>query len=303
MDLVFNELSVQFDLPEDQKEAVLCLKKMHEILIKYRKAIKSPTANILSDQKFSEYSLVKDYSIDLKAIFRELPKDVRSMLTKAITSKPMLRDIPPFYSFVYNQQNEPEVKGFAYAYENDFYSISYNYSIWKEEEYELLRIADELEEKVKVKHFIESSTDELGDDSFYKSLRNSKELWDQIENVYPNLVFCGNTEQQICNTSLKDKRLRTAYRKLKVLNDGLEDNDIGSFEYKKLGITISGESESTLNLFSNERTFSIPKTDREEIFQLHIKSGDWRYHFFLDKEIKKCYIGYIGKHLRTAKYK
>lgn len=298
MDLVFNELSVQFDLPTTEQTVINCFEQMYRILVKYRQAFKHPSANILSNTKFSDCTLIQDYSIDLKTIFKQLPNDVQSLLIPAITSQPMLREIPPYYYHQYNEESL-EVKGFAYAYENNLYAISYNNLVWGNPNYTLLKIDEVIEENVQVNHFIENSIDALGEDTVYESLNSSEELWIRRKDIFPNLVFCKETEKQICSCSIKNKLLRTSYQKLKVLNDGIGGKPLNEFNYKNLGIAISGESESTLNKYSKERTFSIPETEREEIFELHIKSGDWRYHFYLDNETNMCYIGYIGVHLPT----
>ena len=46
------------------------------------------------------------------------------------------------------------------------------------------------------------------------------------------------------------------------------------------------------------RLFKLPN-GKTECFELHIKTGDLRFHFFPDNNSLKIYIGYIGTHLPT----
>src|SRR5690606_568945 len=77
----------------------------------------------------------------------------------------------------------------------------------------------------------------------------------------------------------------------------------GDFNYKdaieKTSLRISPESDSTIRKFGTQRKFSIPDQGKE-LFDLHIKTGDLRFHFYPDNLNRKVYIGYIGKHLRIS---
>lgn len=320
MDLVINELSFQYSLPNSEEEAMECLEALSRTLQTYRLQLGLNKLGILAEESFKQYLLLiknEGQVAEAHIYFEELFKRAKNktslrLLLSAFSSKPKLKKLPslsayklkkelPFYTYKEGEA-EPEIVGFAYAYEQALYAVSYNNSIWNKTEYNILKIEEEGEEvtetEVTVNHFLESSSVDA-----FKLLRTGRNLWDWREIIFPNLVFCGDTETQICDLSLKNKDIQIAYDKLKVLDEGLEGKRIEDFDYKSLGITISGESKSTKQQYGDLRTFAIPGTEREELFELHIKSGDWRYHFFLDKETNKCYIGYIGKKLRTKKYK
>jgi len=295
--LVLNELSLETaTLPAKDDDAVLYLKKLAASLISYRKQLKFPSAGILSIKKPGEYSFSTTGS-DLRTLWSKLPKDVQDILVAAITQHPLIESkIPPFYYF-----NGNDALGFAYAYERDLYSISYNNDIWDASGYELTKIMEEEETNVSVEHYtVNNGQQENIKDDFYKTLESSGELWERREDIFPNLVFCSGTQDQICGFSVNGKHLHTIYSKLMVLNKGLENANLNILNYNDLGIKISGESESTLNQYSKERTFSIPNTLREQVFEDHIKLPDIRIHFYLDRETQKCYIGYIGKHLKIS---
>ena len=61
----------------------------------------------------------------------------------------------------------------------------------------------------------------------------------------------------------------------------------------------SGESQSTLNMYSDERTFRCPDGEYR-IFEWHLKRGDTRIHFFDFPEPKRILVGYVGAHLRIS---
>lgn len=291
LNLVFNELSLSgFNLlPNTEQEAVDMLKKMLAQLIAYRKNHKALNASILSVQKFSSY-LFSNTGTSLQDIFKCLPEDIKNILLPAITQKPLLRDIPPYYSY-----QSVEVLGFAYAHENGQYAISYNSNFWTDDEYQLDQISDDSENLVTVKHLglTYSSI------NFYDTLTSSAELWERRAAIFPKFVFCGNTAKQIQSLSIRNKILRQIYEKLEKLHEAIIPlANVAALVYDELGMGISGESDSTLNQYSQQRTFVLPDTDgRQQIFELHIKMPDHRIHFFLDKTTNLCYIGYIGTHL------
>ncbi|CAA6830422.1 MAG: Unknown protein [uncultured Aureispira sp.] len=316
MDLVMNELSFQYNLPSSEEEAIECLEALGRTLQKYRLELGLNKLSILAEGSFKQcLLLIKNEGAEDEAhiYFQELFKKAKKtpalrLLLSAFSSKPKLKKLPflsiykpknelPFYTYKEGEA-EPEIVGFAYAYEHALYAVSYNNSVWDKTEYNILKIEETAEQEVTVNHFLESSSVDA-----FNLLRTGGNLWDWREVIFPNLVFCGKTETQICALSLKSKDIQIAYDKLKKLDEGLAGKRIEDFDYKSLGITISGESKSTKRDHGELRTFLIPKTERYELFELHIKSGDWRYHFFLDKETKKCYVGYIGKKLRTKKFK
>ena len=93
---------------------------------------------------------------------------------------------------------------------------------------------------------------------------------------------------------------------LKLFNDFCASWQIGNFDLKTLNaqtsLNASGESQQTMKKYGSHRRFKL--TDgRREIFELHIKTGDLRFHFFPDNNNKCVYMGYIGKHLPTIKFK
>jgi hypothetical protein len=74
--------------------------------------------------------------------------------------------------------------------------------------------------------------------------------------------------------------------------------DTDNFDIHSLA-NASGESQSTLNRYSEERTFECPD-GQYRLFQWHLKRGDTRIHFFDFPDKKRILVGYAGAHLRIA---
>ncbi len=74
------------------------------------------------------------------------------------------------------------------------------------------------------------------------------------------------------------------------------------FSLETYSLEESGESEATLNRYSQERTFRCPD-GKERLFERHIKLRfcNWRIHFF-PLQHGKVIVGYVGRHLPTDKY-
>lgn len=131
-----------------------------------------------------------------------------------------------------------------------------------------------------------------------------KIFWDRRELLFSNLIFCKEVEANIL--SIGGTYLEQIITKLKELNSYVRNHWLdGSFSYndanQKCAVNISPESKSTMDSakHKNMRMFGLPD-GRRECFELHIKTGDLRFHFF--PENKKVYIGYIGKHLETVTF-
>lgn len=139
-------------------------------------------------------------------------------------------------------------------------------------------------------------------------LRSGRTIFDEKETLFPGLIFCGKTPQQLCNWSAGHIILHQVKEILTVLNHFCEVWGNDSFPayhhdaLKVLGLNhaVSGESSTVLNKprLRAEREFWLP-CGRKEVFQNHAKlNNGFRLHFFPEPDSKKIYVGYIGPHLR-----
>jgi len=134
------------------------------------------------------------------------------------------------------------------------------------------------------------------------SLRNSRDLWERRKEFFPSLELCGIVEQQLKNIGIESSYFNQLYERLKALNLYAKNWTDGAFSEsdikKQYGLNVSTESRGTMDKYENERRFRLPDGHRE-IFKMHIKTGELRFHFFPDEKEHKIYVGYIGPHLRT----
>lgn len=128
-----------------------------------------------------------------------------------------------------------------------------------------------------------------------------RNMWSKKEKLFPNLIFCGDVENQLLLIG-DSSYFNQIIDRLVEFNKAVSQWKNGSFSYKKINanysLRISPESDKTMNKFGNERICKLPDGSTE-FFELHIKTGDLRFHFYADDQVRKVYIGYIGPHLNT----
>jgi hypothetical protein len=113
------------------------------------------------------------------------------------------------------------------------------------------------------------------------------------------LDFCTCVEAQLVNLGSADRRFKAALRGLHDLQNYCAGWVTGYFDIKAL-VRASGESQTTLQMYSGERTFLCPD-GVSRVFQWHLKRDDaTRIHFFDFPERRRILIGYIGPHLPIA---
>ena len=129
------------------------------------------------------------------------------------------------------------------------------------------------------------------------------ELWNSTEELFPRLEFCDSVGKQLQNIKRGQLELKWVREALSLLDSCCQNWTSGSFSSEGYSIEISGESQVTLNQYSQERTFRCPD-GQERLFEQHIKLRvcNWRIHFYPKEEPGKIIIGYIGRHLPTDKY-
>jgi hypothetical protein len=132
-----------------------------------------------------------------------------------------------------------------------------------------------------------------------------RNIWDRRRKLFPNIELCGEVKGQclrIGNSSLFNQMVEV----LKKFDNAVSKwkSESGVFSYTTINQTyslkISPESAQTINKYGDERRFKLPG-GKTELFELHIKTGELRFHFFPDNITRKVYIGYIGHHLPTIK--
>jgi hypothetical protein len=127
---------------------------------------------------------------------------------------------------------------------------------------------------------------------------NGVDLWNERLGLFPSIDFCASVEDQIKSLGGNGVRFKAVMRGLGELQHYCESWNTDNFDIHGL-TNASGESESTLNMYSDERTFRCPDGEYR-IFEWHLKRGDTRIHFFDFPEPKRILVGYVGAHLRIS---
>lgn len=130
----------------------------------------------------------------------------------------------------------------------------------------------------------------------------------QAEMLYPFVVLCGKSKQQLSKWSASETIFEQIKKSLFGLNAFCEKWQSGQFDYysadnlKESGLPfrVNGESETVRNnpALKRERMFWLP-SGILRFFEDHIKLAyGYRLHFYPDQTEKKIYVGYIGTHLK-----
>lgn len=135
-------------------------------------------------------------------------------------------------------------------------------------------------------------------------VKDGIELWNRKEELFPDLEFCESVRKQLENIRTGQLELQPVVKALFELQNCSKNWNSGAFNTQGYSIEISGESEPTLNQYSQQRIFRCPD-DEDRLFEQHVKLRvcNWRIHFLPKSPSKAIIVGYIGRHLPTVKYK
>jgi hypothetical protein len=139
-------------------------------------------------------------------------------------------------------------------------------------------------------------------------LASSRDLFKKRNELFPNLIFCGKTDEQLLNWSGSSSTLNQVIESLTTLNNFCEQFQAGEYvaysdeNLRQFGINhqVTGESETVHNTpeLRKQREFFLP-SGTKQMFEKHIKlSNGFRIHFFPNSAEKIIYVGYIGVHLK-----
>jgi len=141
--------------------------------------------------------------------------------------------------------------------------------------------ADIYEAREKLKNFIRTCAKvrELG----FQTLR----LHESIENPYQLQIAPNYKVSQWLKDSEVEDDLKDNFRDIIFYSPLINDEE-----------PIAKE-QNTLSEFKNSDCLM----EKKQLFEKHIKTGDLRFHFYPDEESNTIYVGYIGSHLSTVKFK
>lgn len=318
---VFNELSGPF---ATQLEAKTGLETFIQTCIKARElGLDTLRLPEIIGQNLYNLPIAPNYFISQWLQESEVKEDLKDRFKEIVTNSPLITEEEPLAKesgslseFRIKPENDTKLAeglGAAYLLGTLCLSLS-SHPIWKSEEITLEHwYLDEtgLENTkiISVKHA--SQPEHVAKHTTWfenqrrDSLQKSRELWNEREKFFPHLILCGEVEKQLTKLGIQSKYFDQIIDRLKRLNNYAREWTEGAYsdaKAKQYGLDVSGESSGTLNKYSRQRKFRLPRGERR-LFDKHIKTGDLRFHFYPNDETKEIYVGYIGKHLPTTKYK
>ncbi len=315
IDMVLNELSLQ-SLASD---ASIARQRMSDFIQTVRdvKAQASKQAILRTQYNFHTSLLSPNYSIQQwlndSEVDREEQRFIKTLITKAPFSQDVLntevQDLDnKIGSCEFFYQGEVAI-GFGVACILDIIPISLRSKPCWDCSYldlDLIRI-DEEDEKITIIHA--SCKEHLQDhiEWFKARLRrevfNGAMLWDKREDLFPNLQFCDSVKYQLQKLRTGDIMLNPVEKRLSDLQKYAASWLNGAFDSDKVACKATLESEATLNQYAQKRTFTCPD-GQNRVFSWHIRltPSAWRIHFY-PSQVGQIIIGYIGRHLPTAKFK
>ena len=319
---IFNELSIRpfadrYEAREKLKNFIRTCAKVRELgfqTLRLHESIENLyQLQISPNYKVSQWLKDSEVEDDLKDNFRDI-----------IFYSPLINDEEPIAKeqnslseFKIKVDDEIKIaKGLGVAYLLETLCVSFlSNELWDSDEinnikhWYLTEASNEITEIIAVKHA--SKPAHLAKHQAWfehkkrKSLQKSRDLWELRYEFFPHLVLCGEVEKQLTHLGIQSKFFAQIIEKLKRLNEYAKNWQNGSYsdtKAKQYGLDVSGESEGTLKKYGRQRKFRLPNK-KKSLFEKHIKTGDLRFHFYPDEESHTIYVGYIGSHLSTVKFK
>jgi hypothetical protein len=132
------------------------------------------------------------------------------------------------------------------------------------------------------------------------AVSDGKELWRFRGDFYPALDWCSGVEELMAG--LPPLALPSIVRGLFSLNAYCAIWRDGGFDPQGIRCVVSPDSETTLQKYDVERTFLCPDGQRRR-FGWHAKVSSWRIYFDPAPGPSRVLVGYVGKHLRTVRFR
>ena len=137
------------------------------------------------------------------------------------------------------------------------------------------------------------------------SISSGQDLWEKRQKLYPSLVFCENVKDQLFDDSEKYhivavmKKLDRFQEYFSCCSDTYNPDELG------MGARTESETVKSTPALSKFRKFRLPNGNEEHFFD-HVgfngKYSGGRIYFLPDNCNKRCFIGYIGRHLPTKNF-
>jgi hypothetical protein len=313
MDQIFNELSASCCYV-DTYSANAGMESLINISIELSRI--GFSTKLRTVESFHQLLLSPQYTIQSWVTDRKIGanRDLQRWLLTAATQAPYVENLlaeKQFDKLLEFKYKEDLCYGFGLAYLSGCGALSLNGDprfTQPEVEISLLEIDENCDEKNSITISSIYSAAQLKDiktalaKKKIGGIKNGDLLLQQMPKIFPNLKVGDKAEGQIQSLNGSEQYFSDILQHLEVLNRTMAEWNGGRFDPQ--GIEWSPESESTLNQFSEYRTFCC-KDNETRIFSSHskIRGANQRIHFYPITEQKLVHIGYVGKHLPTNKHR
>lgn len=274
--------------------------------------------NIFFQNDFITLSICKGYTVNDWLIDKSINANHRQFFRTLLGKSNKINkfDIDDEAKIIYGERTIDSI-GCAYAFsysENPVVISVLTNDFWCRDEIDILLMqlnddAEIVETEISINN-ISCKTDinileKEAIDSIYDNISSGQDFWERKETLFPNLIFCNSVKNQIYEDCERYHIVKVMDR-LKKMQDYFE-KEHELYDPKELGMDARTESDSVKNDndLKKERLFKMPSGEEKYFFD-HIgftgKYTGGRIYFLPDVKGKKCYIGYIGRHLKTKKY-
>lgn len=322
--LVFNELCLQRPRaanPEVNKHtAHSWMQQFGDVITRARRyGIKALRVN----EGFFNLELVPDYKIADWTRNREIDRELTQRIRSAATAYDELTDgrqtiEDKELSFDFRYQGE-RADGLGYAILLESIAVSLDTeSCWQTHEIEVeveelreveddLKIVSTTERSKHASHpdHLDNHRDWVQTERYATGIQNGINLLSKLNDWFPDLVFIAHVQEQIKGLNGGTPQLRQIVCRLFELNNYCQSWNSGGFDKTKLrNVSPEGKTVRADADLRNKRVFKLPD-GREEFFEWHLRltPDAWRLYFLPDAVNRRFYIGYVGPHLPTKKYK
>jgi hypothetical protein len=319
MECIFNELSAR---------PVATVTEAYDVMYRFVQAVSVVQQLGLRQVRIPEevghnlfsLPLAPDYAVGAWLNDERVDRDLKDRFRLIVANPPLLtaEEIDTLTLFeqsvfcLVEPAGTPEAKGFGAAYLSDklllslFTDMQWDTHQLRGWQWYLDNDGQEQTAEVNVRHFATIIHAEQHkpwiQQRQVEQLQRSIDVWEKRTDLFPNLVLCGDVKGQLRKAGMSSY-LTQIIDRLRTLDAFVANWESGVFNLDLLNaqtnLRVSGESDSTMRLHSGQRKFKLPD-GRRETFELHVKTGDLRFHFYPDTQERKVYVGYIGPHLPTT---
>ena len=316
LEMVLNELSLRTTAPD-----ILTARQwMSEFINTLSKATSNGVKRVLrTSDEINSIELAPSYPVARWRNDKEVDKEEKRFFIALTTKAPFWTDVAEEIKDEFDlsevRYQGKEAKGLGFALIIDALAVSLKSKArWNCNRLELeVRRIDEndelIDEQVEITHASHKShVQEHADwikNRIRTGVRDGVELWNNREDLFPNLEFCESVSKQVQSIRKGQIELNPVVKALFELQKCCKTWNTGSFSFEGSPIEVSPESKQTLQnkKYKQQREFVCPDGVKR-LFDLHVKLRfcNWRIYFCSKEDPGKVIIGYVGPHLSTDKY-